>query len=302
MAKGVTTRIRFIEKGEAALRFCPHCGEKAGRRNGTRRGQQQFVCRACRKTWVGEMPLPPVDQICPYCKGRCIKYGTLLVPFGEWYRELGAARNAAYDRGTEFVADSRVKRERFQRYCCTVCGRQNGGLWPLRRPYKYESRCDRPVRILLDTRATQRLVEYCQSHKMSEAQAVRDIFGQAANRMMKTGVRVSSSWDYLERKDDGVTLLPRLPNGNYRLWNEMRERGTFGEATVYIVYATTVNLDRKAYIGLLRTILHYDLTRQEAARKLIREAGVAAPRRCVGCVGSPDEDYPPRFRSLYVGI
>jgi hypothetical protein len=84
MAKGFTTRPRFHEEA-AQRRVCPHCGCAEARRNGTRKGKQMFLCYACRKTWFGEMPTPPVEQICPYCKGYCTRHGTFLEPFDEWY-------------------------------------------------------------------------------------------------------------------------------------------------------------------------------------------------------------------------
>ena len=287
MAKGFTTRPRFHEEA-AQRRVCPHCGSAEARRNGTRKGKQMFLCYACRKTWFGEMPPPPVEQICPYCKGYCTRHGTFLEPFEEWYREKTAVRDAAYERGEEISVEEDRPRKRFRRYRCTVCGKVNSELWPLRRPYKYEETCPYPVRILLDWTAAESLTEYCQTHKMSEAQAVRAIFGEAATRKMKAGVPGRPVMDFVD--DDGVSPLPRLPNGNHRLWQERRERRSFGELTVCLVYATTVNLDRKAYIGLLRTILHYGLTRQEAARKLIREAGKGATPRFIGCVKPSDED------------
>ena len=263
MGKEDSRRPRFHVTGEAGRSVCPHCGVQDGRRNGTRKGKQMFLCYSCRRTWFGEMPMPPLEQTCPYCNGYCIKHGTMLEPLGAYRRRARAAERTLLENGVGFVAGSVVARERVPCYQCTVCKRCNAGLQPERRPYCYAERCPYPVRLLLDAAAEQGLHQFCQRHGLSEAQAVRRIFAEAgAHSGRRRGAAIAGS-------AEGKCSLPRLPNGNIPLWESRRGGRTFGKATVGLTAAITVNLDRRAYLGLLATIRRRGLTRQEAARRLL---------------------------------
>ncbi|GEM_PF-2265208 len=259
-ARGETLRSHKPRHG-----VCPHCRHERLTPHGrTDDGTgYRYLCGYCGRTSSGIVPLAPPDpqtSPCPYCHAPC-----------RW-SSAHRLKNGALRR----------------RYRCTACHRYNTDLFPeppLRQPG------DPPLRhrltIYLNPMANLSLIHYCNTRRMSAAQAIRDIFRRANS--LPT-VRVSTARATRDR-DGRPTVLVTSPRpappptpeetaqlARYRLPDlrpdvtraRARRTGEHRHApTVLVSTRLAVRLDDAAKAGLLKEMRRTGRTHQEAARHLI---------------------------------
>lgn len=230
---------------------CPRCGVRDAQRAGQEKGKQRYRCKECGRYYNGPLaPLPPPPpRPCPHCGAQCARWG-------------------------------RTRHGR-QRYRCKACGQTNVNLYPKTAPapggpFPYE------VMLCLDPAASGCLMRYCQAAKMSNVQAVRDIFRRAAASpvsLVATGRREYDDQGRMRvvitraRPQATTPTLAAEPLPDTRAAARERIRKAEGRKdvpSVYVVEHVKVRLDALAKHGLLLTARSRGITHQEAARYLIK--------------------------------
>jgi transposase-like protein len=236
---------------------CHRCGGRDLVNNGVehrgRGDRPRYRCRACKRATYGVARPPRPELPCPYCGAQCRRAG----------------RNASGRR----------------RYRCPACKRQNTKLWPQDRvspggPFPHRRSFG------LDILAEKSLLEYCNRHGLSAAQAFRAILREAATTALYLGsvARVTARDEHGRPLDTEVRHLHapatpdplprRLPDGRPAAARRFSSQSgyQYKRPTVYVTQHLTVMLDDLAYTGLLRTMRRRGLNHQDAARALVKEA------------------------------
>jgi transposase-like protein len=229
---------------------CPGCSGRDLVRRGKTRGAQLYHCRTCEKRSFGGVT-PELETSCPYCGGICLEGG--------------------------------VRPKRRKRYYCTICGRWNTNLYPAdgRLP---GGPCRHKMNFYLGPWAVLNLDRYCQKHKMSVAQAVRQIFRDALLVEPARSITIARTvydpyWDDAQTvivrapaaAKQPVSLTAKLPDLREETTRERLKQGRYHRPVAVDLHAS-IALDDLAKEGLLRTMQRRRLNHQQAARALVAEA------------------------------
>ena len=154
---------------KVSLRVCRHCkgrnlvasGPPWARAGKPGEQRQRFLCLTCEKWSYGAILPTPPDNLCPYCKGRCVRAGVL--PSGS------------------------------QQYLCVVCGRRNTNLFPGRRkdtsgPFR------RVVTFYFGPLGGKALTDYCNRKHLAASRALRELLQAASVPIVPVMATATRDW------------------------------------------------------------------------------------------------------------
>ncbi|MBC8139614.1 MAG: hypothetical protein H8F28_27350 [Fibrella sp.] len=234
--------IRQTRQGEQEP-VCTQCRSTNLKKNGHYGEKQRYFCRACHHHSYG---LPPDRRPkCPFCKA--IVYATLL-------------------------ADGRTQ------YRCSVCRRSFRSEYLIARREVSRVPLKHHFSFWLNRHARQRLVEYVQVARCTDAHAVRQIFRHVLTGKVFWTIKVGSRFHRLTRIErDPVAARMRFPNlssesAQQKLKNSGGHYKRGFQPTVLGVQRITVMLDDAAKEGLVYAMRHLNVHHADAARWLLANA------------------------------